>query len=371
MKISFTSLMLICWIQIFSTAVCTSNSIKADTGSQRLKNVLAKTVSEEKLPGMIAAIANKNGLLLIESAGRRNVNSFMQITKNDLFHIGSCTKAMTGTLMAILISDNKLSWESTIIEIFPEVKNSIHKKYHNITLHQLLTHRGEIPANAKDWGIYTNQELKERRLSIMKDNLKEANQLMAGENLYSNLGYMIAGCMAERVTGLTWEELMKKYLFEPLGMKSAGFGAPGSNMMFDQPWGHNKLHGEWVPRQIDNPEALGPAGTVHCTLKDWAKFVALQLPKNKNSLLNQNQLDFLIEPIGSYACGWGVHERNWANGIALTHSGSNTLWYATVWVAPKLNRIFLVGTNFANENSGIVCDKIIGELIQINQEFYH
>jgi len=46
--------------------------------------------------------------------------------------------------------------------------------------------------------------------------------------------------MAEEVSGLSWEPLKKKRLFDPLGMSSAGFGAPNTNNQIDQPWGHSK-----------------------------------------------------------------------------------------------------------------------------------
>src|SRR5947209_5537965 len=56
--------------------------------------------------------------------------------------------------------------------------------------------------------------------------------------IYSNEGYAIAGAMIERVTGRAWEDLMRERIFEPLGMKSAGFGTPASPGEVDQPWGH-------------------------------------------------------------------------------------------------------------------------------------
>jgi CubicO group peptidase (beta-lactamase class C family) len=68
--------------------------------------------------------------------------------------------------------------------------------------------------------------------------LKEPSQLNTGDYYYSNIGYAIAGFMAERITGQTWETQMKSKIFEPLGMSSAGFGPPGGNNQIDQPWGH-------------------------------------------------------------------------------------------------------------------------------------
>ena len=174
--------------------------------------------------------------------------------------------------------------------------------------------------------------------------------------------------MAEKRTGSSWETLMKERLFEPLAMKSAGFGSPGQFGAVDQPWGHLKWGSKWQPLQGDNAEALGPAGRVHCTIRDWAKFVALQLPANKNRFLSRMNLDKLIEPIGDYAGGWNVVKRSWAKGIALNHGGSNTMWFANLWVAPELNRAYVTVTNSYDKNSFTISDNVVGAVIGIDHK---
>jgi CubicO group peptidase (beta-lactamase class C family) len=93
-----------------------------------------------------------------------------------------------------------------------------------------------------------------------------------GEHLYSNGGYIVAGAMLEALTGQTWETLMEQELFQPLGITTAGFGAPGTSAVRDQPWGHLRSGGTWTPLSpgpgADNPAAIGPAGTVHIALSD-------------------------------------------------------------------------------------------------------
>ena len=150
-------------------------------------------------------------------------------------------------------------------------------------------------------------------------------------------------------------------------MNSAGFGPPGLPRKTDQPWGHNRSEGEWRPHQSDNAEALGPAGRVHASFADWAKFLAMQLPGGKSLGLDRKALDKLITPTGNYAGGWRVTKRPWGKGTVLTHSGSNTMWYAIVWVAPQLDRTFLVATNSRDDKSHPTCDQMIGKLIRIDQ----
>src|SRR4030095_2402626 len=92
--------------------------------------------------------------------------------------------------------------------------------------------------------------------------------------------------------------------------------------------------GKPVPRGAgaDNPAAIAPAGRVHCTIGDWAKFVALHVrgeSKGGATLLSPEALVKLHAPVADeahYAMGWIVTDRPWAGGRALTHSGSNTMW---------------------------------------------
>lgn len=356
----------------FLTNVLVVQAIYAQTKpdarkSESIRISLKEIVSQEKIPGMIAAISNANGLLAIGSSGIRKTGARKELTDDDLFHIGSCTKAMTSVLMAKFVEQGEIQWDTTLIDIFPEYAPRIHPDYHKVTLWQLVTHRAGLPANAKDWWAHQNMKLRERRETLILENLKDAPTGKPGQYLYSNLGYMIAGCMAEKLTKKSWEDLMEKHLFDPLNMKSAGFGPPGSKDKINQPWGHNKDQGQWLPRQFDNAEALGPAGRVHCTIEDWAKFIALQLPSSKKSLLTQASLDQLIKPDGDYAAGWKVLQRHWAKGITLTHNGSNTMWYAVVWVAPELNRAYIVVTNSLDDKSSPICDKMIGKLLEIDK----
>ncbi|MBN1180726.1 MAG: beta-lactamase family protein [Bacteroidales bacterium] len=347
---------------------CKKDDEEPESGNLSLDEYLDKTVTEKNIPGVVAAILDSNGILLIESAGVRKVGASEQITNNDLFHLGSCTKAMTSALMATLVADNDIQWETTIIDVFPELIGIIHPDYHNVTLHQLLTHRGGIEGNATDWDAYDSLEIKERRLSIMRDNLKDPGQFNAGEYNYSNLGYMIAGCMAERITGQSWETFMNDRLFVPLGMSTAGFGPPNTKDQVDQPWGHAIFLSGWQPLQLDNPEALGPAGTVHASIEDWGRFITLFLKHGNTKILERDIINKLIDPVEDYACGWSVVQRDWANGTAITHAGSNTMWYVTVWIAPEINRAFIAGTNSYNENTATVCDKILVKLIEKYQD---
>ncbi|MFA6482122.1 MAG: serine hydrolase domain-containing protein [Bacteroidales bacterium] len=335
--------------------------------SDAIGKALSELVSNDKAPGMIAAIISGDGIIAIGSAGVRKMGSDIPMTCNDLAHLASCTKAMTCTMIATLVAEGKLDWETKLIDAIPELRGSIHPDYQSITLWQLLTHRAGVPSNPKAWWAYSKKEIMAKRLAILEDNLSSPPATQPGEFNYSNFGYVIAACMAEKVTGSSWETLMKQRLFDPLGMSSAGFGVPDKHQSIAQPWGHSGSGGTWQPSTSYDAEAIGPAGEIHCSIADWAKFLSLFLV-SKNPILDKTYLNKLVEPVGFYAGGWGIIEdRPWANGKVLTHNGSNGIWYATVIVATKIDRAYVVVTNSRDFSSTEdLCSQMINKLITMD-----
>jgi CubicO group peptidase (beta-lactamase class C family) len=364
----FLGQIMISLVMILACTQATNSQTKSGSNKNELINqALTEIVNDGKAPGMIAAIISSEGVVAIGSAGERKAGSGIAFTTNDVVHLGSCTKAMTCTMLATLVAEGKLSWDTKLIEAIPELKNRIHTDYQKITLWQLLTHRAGIPKNPTDEGAFSSKEIKKRRLAILEDNLKSPATYEIDTFHYSNFGYIIAACMAEQITGLSWEVLMKKRLFDPLGMSTAGFGNPNISKSTAQPWGHHKfLWIWWHPSESYYEEAIGPAGRVYCSIADWAKFLSLQLTA-ENPILERKYLDKLIEPpVGFYAGGWGVAEHAWAKGITLNHNGSNEIWYAAVLVTPKLDRAFVVATNSCSfDSTPGICTEIMNELIRM------
>ncbi|MBL8734895.1 MAG: serine hydrolase, partial [Planctomycetes bacterium] len=164
--------------------------------------------------------------------------------------------------------------------------------------------------------------------------------------------------------GGDWARRMQRELFAPLGITSGGFGMPGDKEGTTQPWGHTGK-GEKCEAQFgDNPSSLGPAGTVHMTLRDWAKFAALHLGvQPEPALLRTETLQALHTPWpgGDYALGWAVTERPWAKGKIVTHNGSNTMWFCVAWLAPEAKFAVLVTCNHGD--GAAACDEVAAACI--------
>jgi len=339
--------------------------------------LLETTRQKYKFPGLACAVINHGRLNGIFASGMRKQGDPTPLTTNDIFHIGSCTKSMTSTLAATFIEQGSLRWQSTIGEVFPELNSQMDKQYLSVTLEQLLTHHGGVPGKPPDTAWAHAWERRgtptQQRYEFISAALRQPPEAPQGTKyIYSNQGYAIAGAMLERVAATPYEQLMTNRLFKPLHMDSAGFGPPGTIGKVDEPWGHSARGPTLIPLQEDNPPAIAPAGTVHCSLADLSKFVICHLKgEQTGGLLKPETFRKLHTPIdggGDYACGWICFKRSWAGGTALNHNGSNTMWYVVMWLAPLKDFAVIVATNTAGDDAFRGCDEVAAGLIRQGQE---
>lgn len=344
----------------------------APSVEERLAELVRDGLEGSAVPGAIVGIAHHGEPIQVAAHGLRKAKSEVAITSGDLVHIGSCTKAMTAMLAARYVDRGLLRWDSTLEEVLPELAGAVHEDFRGMTLLDCLTHTAGVRANCSQWFAYGKLPLVKRRLALAEVNLKDGPEREIGKEYeYSNLGYMLAGCFLERVGEATWEELIAKDVFEPLGMTSAGFGPPNTKDEVDQPWGHVIRGGIPLYRQSDNAEALGPAGRVHLTIEDWSRFAlqftdaAAKADTGETPFLSAASRAKLVEVRANrYACGWGVM----GTGQALRHSGSNTMWFATVHVQPEDGLAYFAAVNAAGGDARKVVGGMITGLSRIDRE---
>ena len=245
---------------------------------------VARLQDDTGLTGVVAAVMTDGRLAGAAASGERRRGSGIPVTVDDRWHVGSITKSMTATLLAVLENDGLLSADDTVSALLPEVE--LADGWGGCTLHHLLTHTAGAPADfpTRVQSIWPEnpEELVAARRRFVADILAKEPASPCGERFaYSNVGYTIAGHIAETVAGKPYESLLQERVFGPLMLASAGFGPP----------------------QGDGP----------------------------------NQ-----EPI---ARGWVRVERDWAGGPVLWHNGSNTMWYALLMLLPARNTVLAFATN--------------------------
>ena len=300
------------------------------------------------VPALAAAAFRGGELLAIGSAGvRRKGHDDERVTNDDRWHLGSDTKAMTAWLVAMQIERGALHFEDTLGALFGD---GVNEKLRAVTIEQLLQHRGGFaasPGGEMMLDLWKEGEDSVARARWVAKLLAEPPPHAPGAFEYSNSSYIVLGAALEHATKRSWEDSMRSDLFEPLGMSSCGFGAPAR----DAPWGHRKIGDELVavaPGPLaDNAPILGPAGRVHCSLRDWGKFLAVVLAGMRGERGPVVKRLYTPPSIDEhrYAGGWMWAERPWAGGAVATHSGSNTMWLATAWLAPAKNLAFVAATN--------------------------
>ena len=339
----------------------------------RIKEILEPLRVKHGLPAMAAAVVTGKGLQFAGVVGVRKKETDVQATLEDLWHLGSDTKAMTAAMIGALVEKRRLDWETRVVDIFPDLPPASPAALKEATLLHLLSHRSGLPGDIT-WALIPRAgSTRDQRRAVLKTatglRVPPLKEDVVPGFLYSNLGYVIAGAMAEQSADTDWEELMADTIFKPLGMTSAGFGGLGTPGDTDQPWPHLPS-GEPAPENgpaVDNPPVLGPAGTVHCTLSDWAKFAADQLKggRGEPALLKPGTYKKLHTPPfpGGYALGWATFEREWAGGTMLSHNGSNTMNFAAVYMAPAKNLAILVVTNQGGSAANEACNEAAAEIV--------
>jgi CubicO group peptidase (beta-lactamase class C family) len=362
---------------IFCFGIFVNTPRAAEEEPDEMTVKLEEIRKERGLPALAAAAIRHGKIIVNAATGVRKLGADEPVTTDDQWHLGSCTKSMTATLAGMLVDEGKLSWHTTIADVFPEMRDAMRPSWRTVTLEQLLTHRGGVPAHPPVdlWADAIEQKgtPTEQRLALARGTICLPQEESHGRKfIYSDEGYGIVGAMIERVTGEAWEDLLRERLFEPLGMTSAGFGAPASPGKVDQPWGHLGEIGELHPVEpgplADNPPAIGPAATVHASLADFARYADWHSNWQRADprLLTEETFNHLHKRAAGqdYALGWLVEERDWAGGDVFWHAGSNSMFYAVMWVAPDREATFVAATNADHSEADDGCNDAIVALIR-------
>ena len=193
-----------------------------------------------------------------------------------------------------------------------------------------MTHTAGVPENfledLDDESPAEELVRMQARETAVLDILANAPQSKPGSSFkYSNMGYVIAGVIAEKITKQSWEALIRQEIFAPLNIHTGGFGTPkDSENELEQPRGHRKnFFGFTVTSDSENGLGI---------------------------LLKRQTYQHLHQPLlENYAYGWAIDSnKSWANGSIIWHNGSNGRWYALLALIPGQNNLMIVVSNDRN-----------------------
>src|SRR5438270_7905064 len=185
----------------------------------------SEVLKDRSIPA-VGIVLIRHGRIFDEAvAGVRARDNPVPVRMRDLWHIGSDEKAMTATMIARLVERGVLSWNAPLPKLIPELSTSMRADYRNVNLIELLAHRAGlqdlIDSDYYESLYHDRRPMHAQRIDYVKMALSWPPAYPPGTDAkYSNRGTVIAALAAEDATGLSYEALMQREVFAPLGMHS-------------------------------------------------------------------------------------------------------------------------------------------------------
>lgn len=342
----------------------------ADVGEQ--------AVSDFNVPGVGIAVVAGGEVVFAEGFGYRDLEEQKPMTADSLFAIGSTTKAMTATLLGMVVDEGELAWDEPLTRYLPSFRLADPMITARITPRDLLTHRSGLPRHDLVWynnNAATRGEMVARMAHLeLTADLREKFQ-------YNNLMFMTAGYLAGQLSGATWEEALRARLFEPLGMERSNFSVADSQEDPDHALPYRENDDDELERiPFRSIDLIGPAGSVNSSVREMSHWLLFNLQGGRAGeaqLINPSTLADIHSPHMSvnampapqtkvsqraYGMGWMVEV--YRGHRRLQHGGGIDGFVTSVMFFPD-DDLGLVA--FSNRGSGVAglvnqvaADRILG-----------
>jgi CubicO group peptidase (beta-lactamase class C family) len=227
-----------------------------------------------RVPGVALAVVRDDRVIYLKGAGVKTIGTDESITADTLFPISSCTKAFTTTAMALLVDEGKMTWDDAVRRHVSFFHLADPLADANVTLRDLVTHRIGLGGNDLLWyrSPFSRDDIIRRIGHVrLKHPFRSTFQ-------YQSTMFSTAGVAVESASGCKWEEFIARHLFRPLGITQAVFTSTAAERAPDHATPHRPNdRGEpqpisWYP--LTSPD---PAGSIHISARDLARWVRFQL----------------------------------------------------------------------------------------------
>ncbi|MCF8305254.1 MAG: beta-lactamase family protein [Ignavibacteriales bacterium] len=322
-------------------------SLGAQTQQQQFDDLIAKYAEYERFSGVVL-VADSTGIVFNKAYGKANFELNVPNTIENKFRIGSVTKQFTAFIIAKLIEENKLSPDDNIAKFLDYYRKDIAEK---VTVYQLITHTSGIPGYTENPDFFG-------KLSRQFFTTEEFITKMCSDDLffepgteyvYSNSGYFILGAIIEQVTGLKYEDALKKYITEPLGMTSTGYDHSEKIISLRSSGYENE---EGVIKNCDFIDMSSPfsAGAMYSASGDLYKWDRGLYDKN---FAGPQLIDRIFTPSQwGYAYGWQIwqaeHPSNGAKYGIQHHTGGIDGFTAYIYRIPELKQVYIILNNLGS-----------------------
>lgn len=286
-----------------------------------VRAAVAARLADGRVPGMaVGRISGKDVLRITE--GRRTAGKPDPVTASTVFEIGSITKAFTGILLADMVLKGEVALDDPVTRHLPPGTKVPEVNGATITLRHLTTHTSGLPglpdnmepADGGDpYADYTAERLS---AFLARHQLRRAP---GASYQYSNLGAGLLGWALATRAGLSYGELLRRRILEPLGMRQTGI-VETEPMRSNLAAGHDPMG---VPTPAWHLDVLAGAGAIRSTLDDMLRFAAaardtVHGPLAGAMALSQREF-FRVDSVTSIGLGW--HRRSRGGRTVAWHNG--------------------------------------------------
>lgn len=236
-----------------------------------------QAIKDWEVPGLAIAVVKDGEVLYAKGFGKRDVKKDLPVTSKTIFAIGSCTKAFTTFALGTLVDEGKLDWDKPVRTYLPGFRMHDPVATELITPRDLVTHRSGLPRHDMVW---YNANLSRKEI-VARLPYFESSEPFRAKFQYNNIMFMTAGYLLEQLTGQSWEDAVRRRVFEPLGMTSTNFSVKDSQNASDYalPYDERDEEVRAIPfRDISN---AGPAGSINSSVEDMARWVAVHTNRGK------------------------------------------------------------------------------------------
>lgn len=340
---------------VLTAAFCATGAGSSIAGHEaEIAGLKAETEAqcvEHKINGMAVAVIVKGEIVMLETYGHIDTEKKKPVTQDTVFPIGSSTKPFTSILTAMLVSDGTMGWDDPVTDYLPyfDLRIDSDSDENRVTIRDLLSHRTgffhmELVQKVINWSEdpdFASRDPSERftRESLLRAAAEfEPKDPFRSKHNYHNIGMLAAGMATGKAAGLDWDSLMKKRMFEPLGMDHSTTSISNIDPGHEVAAGHLLEDDVFRPTMLIELDVIAPAGGINSSINDmaaWMLFVMNGGVHEGRRLVAEKDLRETWKkhidnveigiPGSSYGLGWFITE--WKGRTVVTHGG-NSLGYS-------------------------------------------
>ena len=242
---------------------------------------ITQGMNDWRVPGLAIVVVQGDSVLFMKGYGVRELGKPDPVTVHTRFGNMSTTKAFTAILVAMLADSGKLSFDDLVTKYEPEVQFADPYVTREITVRDLLTHRVGFGDPEYLWGTSgLDFPAMTRRLRLVPSTSSFRSRFQ-----YNNVTYALAGDVAARAAGATWQSLMRSRIYGPLGMTESYADASelkAANIAdVSAPHGIVRDTVRVLPAALEGIDDIAPAGSAFSTATDMAKWLRFLLDSGR------------------------------------------------------------------------------------------